>query len=191
MPSLMTPGSICIGIWLAWITIWFLAARSAERTKVSESLRSRLFYVAPGLVGGLLISSGTMSGLIPKASFHDSPEIRGLGVILTAFGISYSVWARVHLGRYWSAKITLKEGHRLIQSGPYRWTRHPIYTGLILALVGTAVTVGTVQALLGVLVISISFFFKSLREEALLTGEFRDEYSVYRSKVRALIPFVF
>ena len=109
--------------------------------------------------------------------------------MLLAAGLAFSVWARVHLGTNWSGEVTVKQGHELIRSGPYAWVRHPIYTGLILALLGTAVTTNRVAAVLGMAIIVASFVLKLRAEEVFMRETFPGEYERYAAAVPALVPF--
>jgi protein-S-isoprenylcysteine O-methyltransferase Ste14 len=111
-----------------------------------------------------------------------------IGLALLCAGLAFAVWARVELGRNWSGAVTVKEGHELIRSGPYAYVRHPIYSGLIAALIGTAVTVGTERALLGVLIIVIAFVRKLRTEERFMRETFPGEYERYSAAVPALVP---
>jgi protein-S-isoprenylcysteine O-methyltransferase Ste14 len=77
---------------------------------------------------------------------------------LTLAGIAFTWWARIHLGRFWSNAITHKEGHRVIDTGPYGLVRHPIYTGLIAGMLATGIAVGTVTAILGAVLISLGMW---------------------------------
>jgi len=110
-----------------------------------------------------------------------------IGGAVTAAGLGFSVWARVHLGVYWSGNVTLKEGHRLIRSGPYRLVRHPIYTGILFGMLGSAIAKDQVLGLLAVAVTVVSFVRKLRIEEKWLTEEFGEEYLQYRREVRALL----
>src|SRR6202044_2830086 len=85
-----------------------------------------------------------------------------IGLCLIAIGLSIAVWARRYLGKYWSGRITLKVDHRIIQAGPYAWVRHPIYSGLLLALLGTVLTIGTVRSCLGFAIIFVAVVRKLL-----------------------------
>src|SRR5262249_30603247 len=111
------------------------------------------------------------------------------GVALLAAGLAFSVWARVRLGRNWSGTVTVKEGHELIRSGPYAWVRHPIYTGLITAVAGTAITFGTVRAFLGLLLVAAGLLRKLRAEERFMRETFPGEYERYSATVPALVPF--
>ena len=117
----------------------------------------------------------------------------GIAVIavLTLAGISFTWWARIHLGRFWSNAITRKEGHRVIDTGPYGLVRHPIYTGLIAAILATGVGVGTVTAMLGAVLISLGMALKARMEEGFLTKELgADAYGRYCRRVPMLVPLL-
>jgi protein-S-isoprenylcysteine O-methyltransferase Ste14 len=109
------------------------------------------------------------------------------GAVIAASGLGFAVWARRHLGEYWSGAITLKEGHRLIRSGPYALVRHPIYSGIIFATLGTAIALDQYRGLLALAIIVESLVRKLRTEEAWLTQEFGGEYLQYKREVRALL----
>jgi protein-S-isoprenylcysteine O-methyltransferase Ste14 len=110
---------------------------------------------------------------------------------LTLAGTLFTWWARIHLGRFWSNAITRKEGHRVIDTGPYGLVRHPIYTGLIGAMLATGVAVATVTALLGALLIAFGLWQKARMEEGFLTAELgTDAYGPYCRRVPMLVPFL-
>jgi protein-S-isoprenylcysteine O-methyltransferase Ste14 len=107
---------------------------------------------------------------------------------LTASGIAVAFWARWHLGTNWSGVVTLKEGHELIRTGPYRAMRHPIYTGILLALLGTAITFGEVRALLAVALAWLSFYIKARREELFLSQEFGAGFAEHKQRTGMFLP---
>jgi len=111
-----------------------------------------------------------------------------VGVALTAAGVGIAFWARWHLGANWSGVVTLKEGHELIRSGPYRNIRHPIYTGILVAFLGTAVALGEVRGLLAVTIAWLSFYTKARREESFLTQEFGDRFTEHRRHAGMFLP---
>ena len=113
-----------------------------------------------------------------------------VGVLLLLLGLGFAVWARIVLGRNWSGIVTVKEDHTLITRGPYAWVRHPIYTGILLALLGTAVTLGTVLNFVEVPVVAFAFWLKLRTEERFMLETFGEQYTVYRHHVKALIPYV-
>jgi protein-S-isoprenylcysteine O-methyltransferase Ste14 len=112
-----------------------------------------------------------------------------IGVALVIAGLAFAIWARVHLGGNWSGTVTIKQGHELIRSGPYAYVRHPIYTGLITALLGTTLASGTVHAAIGLAIIAVSFVHKSRIEEGFMRETFPGAYQRYSAEVPALIPF--
>ena len=113
------------------------------------------------------------------------------GLLMVAAGFAIAIWARVHLGRYWSGIITLKEGHKVVDTGPYRFVRHPIYTGWLLAALGSAIIAGTVDGFAGVELLTLAFVVKLHREERLLTAELGDEYRRYTDRVpSAILPWL-
>jgi protein-S-isoprenylcysteine O-methyltransferase Ste14 len=103
-------------------------------------------------------------------------------------GTAIAIWARYCLGEYWSARVTLKEDHKLIRTGPYAYVRHPIYTGMLLGMIGAALVVGEWRGLVAVLLALGAHSRKAAREEALLTTEFGSEYLDYRRHTGALFP---
>ena len=119
-----------------------------------------------------------------------APIWQRVGLALTILGLAFAVWARIHLGRFWSGRVTLKEDHKLIRSGPYAFVRHPIYTGLLTAGSGTVLARGTLAALVGLALIGLAFWMKIRAEENLLTSHFGETYREYRRQVAALIPFL-
>ncbi len=179
-----------IGIlWLAWAVYWIAAARRTASNQRTESVLVGASYRVPLLIGIILMVSSSVSP--PGVGFvlwPHNPYILGIVDVLTIAGLSFAVWARLHLGKYWSGRITLKVDHRVIQTGPYAWVRHPIYSGLILALFGTAISIGTVQAFFGFAFIFASFLRKLTLEENWLQLHFGEEYELYQKRVRALIP---
>ena len=112
----------------------------------------------------------------------------GVGVMMTAFGIGLCVWARVHLGKYWSDKVVLKVDHRLIRSGPYQFLRHPIYSGVLLGIAGTTLAIGEWRGLVALTVASVNYFFKARREERILAGQFGEEFTDYTKQAGFLAP---
>jgi len=113
------------------------------------------------------------------------------GTALVVLGLAFSVWARMHLGRNWSGTVTVKQEHELVRGGPYARVRHPIYTGLLLAFIGTAIVRGEWRGVLAVLIIFAALWRKLRLEERYMVETFGDEYRRYREHSAALIPFIF
>jgi protein-S-isoprenylcysteine O-methyltransferase Ste14 len=122
-------------------------------------------------------------------SLHPGVALQWLGVGLVLLGFGFALWARMHLGRNWGIPMSLRQGHELVTSGPYAYVRHPIYSGLMLAMIGSVLAVGLVW--LALLVISFVYFLVSARtEEKMMVAQFPDAYPAYRQRTRMLIPFV-
>ena len=109
---------------------------------------------------------------------------------MLAAGLGFAVWARRCLGRNWSGIVTVKQGHELIRSGPYALVRHPIYTGLLLAILGTASAIGEWRGLIAFVLITAGFVLKLRIEEDFISETFGEQYARYRAEVPALIPFI-
>lgn len=133
-------------------------------------------------------AAGGGGSFLAMWSWTPTPLTLVLGAILLYGGIAFAIWARVHLGRYWSGIVTLKEGHRLIRTGPYAFVRNPIYTGILLAVIGSAVVVGRAGVLIMVVVLLVAFLLKIRAEEALLREAFGAEYEEYAREVKRLVP---
>jgi len=112
----------------------------------------------------------------------------GVGLCLAGFG--FAVWARMNLGRNWGMPMSLRQGHELVTSGPYSYVRHPIYTGIMLAMIGSALTLGLIWLVLFA-VTFVYFAFSARTEEELMVAQFPDTYPAYRRRTKMLIPFVF
>jgi protein-S-isoprenylcysteine O-methyltransferase Ste14 len=114
-----------------------------------------------------------------------------LGDTLCVASVVLAICARVRLGANWSGTVAVvREGHELVQSGPYRIVRHPIYTGLLFAMLGTAFTIGTIASYLAVLLALVGFLARIRVEEKLMTSQFPDLYPLYKQRTRALVPFL-
>ena len=188
-PDIQRCREIILALWLAWLLYWIVSALYAKATRRRESPLSRVSYFVPLLAGAWLIGAPRARlGWLSTPLLSSTPQRWQLAVVLVALGLGFAVWARVHLGRNWSGSVTLKENHELIRSGPYKYVRHPIYTGLLLAFLGTALACGEARALLGLALIVLSFRRKLRIEEALMQEAFPGEYQRYAAQVPALIP---
>jgi len=177
-------------LWLAWAVYWLISSVRIKAAVRRESLASRLAHVIPLLVGAVLIGARELPWLpLTLRLWPHSLTAYWIGLALLVAGLAFACWARVHLGRNWSGSVTVKEGHELIRSGPYAYVRHPIYTGLITAVLGTAIVSGTVRAALGLVIIALSLLGKLRTEEGFMRETFPGEYQRYSADVPALIPF--
>lgn len=178
-------------IWTVFGVLWFLPAIFGKRTIQRQTSGSRLLQIILVLIAYRL--------LLGPVFLWDALNVQLLpaniwatiaGYSLLAAGMLFACWARVFLGGNWSASITLKQDHTLVRSGPYSIVRHPIYTGLLTAMLGTAIAVGELRGFLGVGLAAIAWKMKSITEEALMVQQFGDEYTRYRMEVKALIPYI-
>jgi protein-S-isoprenylcysteine O-methyltransferase Ste14 len=183
-------GFILAALWLGWLAYWMISASGAKATARRESWQSRLAYNAPLGVAAVLLLSRKWASLLMARILPNTAALVFLGVVLTAAGLGFAIWARVVLGTNWSAEVTVKHDHELVRSGPYALARHPIYTGLTLAFLGTTIAVGEWRALLAMVIAVASFWYKLGLEERVMTETFGPDYEDYRRKVKALIPFV-
>jgi protein-S-isoprenylcysteine O-methyltransferase Ste14 len=180
------------GLWLAWIAYWLISAAGNKATVRRESLRSRLGYMPPLWLGlFLLIHQRWQIGWLIERVVQPAVLFVPLGALLLVLGLGFSVWARVHLGGNWSAIVTLKKDHELIRTGPYRWVRHPIYTGLLLGILGSAIALGQWRGLLALACMTFGFIRKIHLEERWLGEAFSPRYDLYKKEVSALIPGIY
>jgi protein-S-isoprenylcysteine O-methyltransferase Ste14 len=181
---------VILFLWCAWALYWVISAANAKTTQRRESTASRLAHVIPLLLGGVLIAWHRPSWYwLAARLWPRSFSVYCVGVAVLAAGLGFAVWARVHLGRNWSGTVTIKEGHELIRSGPYAYVRHPIYSGILMGVLGTTIASGTVHAAVGLVVIAAALVRKTRIEEAFLCETFPAEYPRYRAEVPALVPF--
>jgi protein-S-isoprenylcysteine O-methyltransferase Ste14 len=178
-------------LWLAWCVYWWLAGRDVKPTVRRESLASRAGHILPLVIVVLLLAPpslpfGFLSGRILPAT----ASVFFVGLALIVAGLLLTVWARVYLGRNWSGIVTLKLGHELVSGGPYRWVRHPIYTGLLLAIGGSAVVRSEWRGVLALAIAFVALWRKLKLEERWMDEAFGEQYAAYRARVAALIPFV-
>jgi protein-S-isoprenylcysteine O-methyltransferase Ste14 len=129
-------------------------------------------------------------GFLGERVLPDGPTVHWIAAAIVAAGLAFTVWARIHLGRNWSGTVTVKNDHELIRSGPYRFVRHPIYSGALLAIAATSFARGDWRGPLAVLILFVTLWRKLQHEERWMCEAFGEDYAKYRSEVFALIPFV-
>lgn len=173
--------------WAAWAVYWLIMAFSAKRTLERRgAVRDRLVVIV------------AVIAWIAVKPFRDTHSHLwethvALGVLTDCIflvGAAFTVWARITLGRNWSAEVAFKEDHELVQTGPYAVVRHPIYTGMLLMFLATAIHYGRPSGFVVFGLLFVGAWLKSRQEETLMTDHFPDAYATYRHRVRALVPFV-
>jgi protein-S-isoprenylcysteine O-methyltransferase Ste14 len=179
-------------LWLVWALYWLVSAAHVKATQRRESAGSRSLHMGPMVLAAVLLAAPHLPDVpllyerfVPAGAAGAVP-----GCLLVLAGLALSAWARVHLGSNWSGRVTLKENHELIRTGPYAIVRHPIYTGLLLAIAGTALVRGEWRGLLAVVLMGVSYWRKLRVEERLLSGIFGDSYRRYCESTSALIPYL-
>ncbi len=180
---------ICGYLWMVFFVAWMLAAFRTKRAAQRADWRRRLAYGIPVVVGfALMFDDRRNLGWLDDRILPKTQELAVAAIALTLTGMGFAVWARVHLGRNWSSAPMIKEQHQLIRSGPYRLVRHPIYTGLLIALAGTFLANGRVRGALSVVVVGLAFDIKRRIEEEFMVQTFGEQYEDYRRTTGALFP---
>jgi protein-S-isoprenylcysteine O-methyltransferase Ste14 len=175
--------------WAIWVLVWLFMAFFSKSNKRRETPGQRLQHVLPAMMGFLLIfREGFGSPWFTRPIFPDNPVLMLVCIALTMLGLLFSVWARLALGSNWSGTVTIKANHQLIRRGPYRFIRHPIYTGMLAALLATAITKQQVSGMLGFVVVSFALYRKALREESFLSQEFGDAFAEHQRCTGMFLP---
>lgn len=191
MSDAMIPYAAVKWLWIVFCSFWLLAAFFQKRDARRQSSGSRLMQMSVILlVLAPFLFEGRRVGLIYRHLYPHSLGVQYFGVVLMVLGFGFAVWARFVLGRNWSGMVTVKEDHTLITGGPYAWVRHPIYTGVLLALLGTAFALGTILNLVEVPVVAFALWLKLRTEEKFMLETFGEQYTAYGRRVKALIPHV-
>jgi protein-S-isoprenylcysteine O-methyltransferase Ste14 len=179
------------GIWVLWAAFWTVAALRTKPTLWRESVGSGASHVILLLAAAvLLVKPEWLPSTLSEPFVPAGVVLPAVGAVMVAAGLGFAVWARAHLGRNWSGIVTVKEGHTLVRTGPYRAVRHPIYTGLLLAVIGTAAAIGEWRGAIAVICALIGFLRKIEVEERRMSENF-PEYAQYRQDTAALIPLLY
>jgi len=187
----MTPTSALFGLLATFILSWIVAALWAGQTIAALPGRAQWTLFAGGLAAVLILAIAR--ALFPALQVRLWEERFAVGwsmVAVSAIGFAWCWWARLHLGNFWSAGVSRKEGHRVVDTGPYGIVRHPIYTGAILAAFAFAVAFAKPFGFLLALLITVFFAYKARVEERFLREELGVAYDEYRERVAMLLPFL-
>jgi protein-S-isoprenylcysteine O-methyltransferase Ste14 len=170
--------------WAAFWLYWIVAAFSMKRGRKpwSHELRIRAVLVVVVIVL-------TRAGVFRGHGVHSDPVRAGLGLVFFALGLAFAVWARIHIGRNWGTPMTQKNEPELVTSGPYRLVRHPIYSGILLGGVATAVALSWLWLVAAALA-GVYFIYSATVEERFLAEQFPDAYPGYKRSTKMLVPFI-
>ena len=186
----MSPSALFAIAWIGWIVTWAAASFWSDPAEKRLATWDVWAYRGFSLVGLILLSHFTARALGLRRIWHVGYNGAYLLAALTFGGILFAWWARIHLGRLWSGSITRKEGHHIVDTGPYGFVRHPIYTGLIAATLTTATASATPTAIMGFMFIALGLWIKARAEERFLSAELGPEdYAAYQRRVPMLVPF--
>ena len=200
----MEPKYVVVFLWFVWIVSWLVAANWAKETVKAPARRSELLYrVLQGLGFAMVFMSlgqskiyepepgfdATILAFLYSSVWEPAVWLGWIAVLLTAAGLGFAWWARMHLGELWSSSVTRKQDHKVIDTGPYGIVRHPIYTGLLLATFAVALTSGRLIAVIGLIVVMAAIWVKARLEERFLREELGGEaYAAYAKRVPMLVP---
>lgn len=182
---------IACDIWMVLGVYWILSALRIKPVKSRESLVQQLSYMFPLAIGlTLLFNPRAHYSWLGMRFAPDTTALAVSGVVLTGAGVAFAMWSRFVLGENWSSAVSIRKNHELIRLGPYRTMRHPIYTGMLMGLLGTALVVGEVRGLLALVILWLGFYLKARKEEAFLTREFGAGFEAHAQHTGMFLPRV-
>jgi len=192
MPEILL--STAADIWAAFGVYWLISAARGHSGSTPQAIHSERQVYRPlrlmllALAFALLLCNRAAIGLLGKRFVPFSHALAIAGFTVFLLGVVIAVLARIRLGQYWSDKVTLQAGHKLIRSGPYAYVRHPIYSGVLLGIAGTALLLGEWRGLVAFSLMLINYAVKAKREEHILHAQFGSEFESYRRTTGFLVP---
>lgn len=184
-------GYIIAACFAVFVLVWLVAAFFTKRTVQRSGWSWRFVFLFLWFVGYLMSRHDSpIASFVHRTLWDRTPALDVVADALAIAGLIVMLWARVTIGSNWSGSVVLKENHELITRGPYAYVRHPIYTGLLMMVLGTVLYFGQVAGLLWLAIGCVAFFVKVRSEEQLMTRTFPDQYPEYRKRVKAIVPFV-
>jgi protein-S-isoprenylcysteine O-methyltransferase Ste14 len=180
--------SLLAALWIVFVVVWIALAADTKRyaRRNTRLLGMRVLILL--LIIALLRTPGIRQFFAHLERAIWSPALAGVGVALAALGVAFAIWARLHLGRNWGMPMSLKQDPELVTSGPYATVRHPIYTGVMLAMLGSALV--SVWWILPFVLFCVYFVWSAKTEEKIMLKQFADRYAEYMTRTKTLIPFV-
>ena len=177
-----------IAFGVGWLAFWVYWLAEAVNSKSNVGRAPRYVAVRLGVVAVVVVMLRT-NVLNACTAFVTDPVLQAIGVVLFVLGLALAVWARVHLGRNWGMPMSEKAEPELVTSGPYGYVRHPIYSGIILAMLGTALGVGVAWLIIAALM-GAYFVVSATVEEQTMARQFPQAYPAYKRSTRMLVPFL-
>jgi protein-S-isoprenylcysteine O-methyltransferase Ste14 len=179
-------------MWVLLALYWLISSFYVKKTRERESVISRSGYILCVLTGfSLLFEDYFPWKILYLRCISHTAFWQILGIVLCAAGLLFSAAARIYLGRNWSGTVTLKKDHVLIQKGPYRITRNPIYTGFLVAFLGCVISLGEVKGVLGLVLLIVALLLKISKEEKMMIRAFGEQFFNYKSRVAKLVPWIY
>jgi protein-S-isoprenylcysteine O-methyltransferase Ste14 len=179
-------------LWFGLALYWLISSWSVKKTIKRQSGWQRTVYIICVCVAfTLLFQEQSLIPFLNKPVLPQNTWWKMLGLLACSAGLVFSLAARIYLGKNWSARITIKENHELVETGPYRISRNPIYTGFLVAFIGTSLSLGLLKGYLGIIVLLTCLLIKISGEEKFMLETFADRYRAYQRRVKKLIPFVY
>jgi protein-S-isoprenylcysteine O-methyltransferase Ste14 len=176
-------------VWAIFGLYWVVAGAKSKAAQTREPHLYRLIRLGIlATVFLLLFWSRASIGILGRRFLPDLPVISYGGFVAAVAGLVVAIWARIHLGQYWSDKVVLKVDHQLIRNGPYAHMRHPIYSGVLLAILGTALVLGEWRGLLAFIILLVNYSIKAKKEEQILATEFGPAFHEQQQRTGFLLP---
>jgi protein-S-isoprenylcysteine O-methyltransferase Ste14 len=186
---ILQPLDVIRGAWLVLGLYWLVESVNKKVARKRQPAAERLIHVIyMGVAFLLLYGNDPLYGLLNQPFLPDRLWIAQVGAAIAVLGVAFAIWARRHIGMNWSAEVTIKKDHQLIRTGPYAHIRHPIYTGILLATLGTAIAIGEYRALVAFVMVAIGFIFKARKEENFLAQEFGPAFDDHKRLTGFFLP---
>lgn len=183
------PEAIIRGAWLVLVFYWLAVSITKKAARKRQPSAERIAHVIYMAIASIFLwKEDPRFGPLNNSFLPDTLFKAWVGAAITVLGVAFAIWARWHIGRNWSAEVTIKKDHKLIRTGPYAHIRHPIYTGLLLAALGTAIAIGEYRALVSLVLLTAGFIFKAKREENFLAGEFGPAFEEHKLHTGFFLP---
>jgi protein-S-isoprenylcysteine O-methyltransferase Ste14 len=178
---------IDIVIFVGWVAFWIYWLVASIGVKAGQTRWTRFAGVRIGVILVILLLL-RVKAVKRDVTTHD-PWLAGIGLAVFLLGLALAIWARVYLGRNWGMPMTQKADPELVTTGPYSSIRHPIYSGIILAMIGTTIAV-SLYWLVAVVLLGGYFIYSATVEERFMAGRFPDSYPEYKRSTKMLVPFI-